>query len=181
VRGEIQQATLSWSPGICKTECIRNLEKELRLIPSVSEVDINQSSGQAGITFKPNTPFTYHPFEEAMKANGLSILSFRLRVKGEISSQGQDFVLISAGDNTAFTLINPIVPERDSYIVQYNIKEKSSKLTPTLIKQIEEGRKLNESATIEGPLLFPERSPPLLLVIEAVKFGTQKPMKEKDK
>jgi len=177
LRGEIQQATLSWTPGLCKTECIRNLEKELRMISSVKEVRLNDSAGQASILFKSNIPFSMSAFEEAMRSNGLSIISFRLRVKGEIVSQGPDYVLISSGDNTSFTLINPIVPERDNYIVQYNISSKSPKLSPTLIKQIEDNRNLNEAATIEGPLLFPERAPPLLLVIESAQFGTSKPPK----
>ena len=171
LRGEIQLVTLNWKTGVCKSECIRHLEKQLRAIPLISEIQINEGAGQAQLKLKPNSSFTYEPFRMAMESIGISITHLDLVVRGQISSQGQDYVLLSTGDNTAFTLINPIVPERDNYIVQYNTVPGNKKLTPNLIKQLEEGRKAKELATIQGQLLFPENSPPLLLIIQHIKFG----------
>lgn len=172
LHAEIQQISINWASGLCKTECIKSLEREFHQIPGVSNVQINGSAGLANIKLKPGTPFAFQPFNQAMQLSGLSITSIRLSVRGQISDQGQDYILISSGDNTSFTLINPVVPERDNTIIQYGVSK--NKLTPAIIKQLEEGKKLNETAIIDGPLLFPERSPPLLLVIEQVRFGTSR-------
>lgn len=174
VSAEIQQVTITWTANLCRSECLRNLHDQLQNIPSVRDVRINEGAGKAFIFLKPNAPFSFAPFNQAMQLVGLSIVDIRVRAKGPIVNQGQDFILLSSGDNTPLTLINPVIPERNNYVVQYNAGAVNRRLSPTNIKKLEDARKSREIATIEGPLFLPERSPPLLLVIEQISFSAAK-------
>lgn len=174
LQAEIQQVTISWTANLCRTECVKNLYTQLGSIPSVKEVRINQGAGKAFIFLKPNAPFSFAPFNAAMQMVGLSIIDIRVRAKGPIVNQGQDYILLSSGDNTPFTLINPVIPERNDYVVQYNAGAVNRRLSPSNVQKFEDAKKSREIATIEGPLFLPERSPPILLVVEQVSFSGSK-------
>lgn len=171
INAEIQEVSLTWTAGLCHAQCIKNLEMQFRRIPSVQEVQINEGAGKATLKLKKNMPYSFAPFNQAMELVGLSIIDIRVIATGQISNVGQDFVLISTGDNTTFTLINPIIPERSGYVVQYNAGAVNRKLSPAMVQQMEDAKKSKQIATIQGPLFFPERSPPNLLVIEQIRFN----------
>ncbi len=165
----IESISLTWLASVCRLECARNLDKQFHAIPAVNNVQINQDAGKAIMTLKPNAPFTFAPFNAAMEMVGLSIHDIRIIVKGSISRQGDEYLLISSGDNTPFVLVNPVVPQ-PGYVVQYNALAANRKLTPALLDQLEKARDARQVVTIEGPLFMPERSPPLMLVIEQIRF-----------
>src|SRR5262245_15811121 len=112
VFAEIEQVTISWTPGLCLTQCEKVMQQQLSAIPSVEEIKINQPAGRAYIKLKPGTAFSFAPYNTAMRLIGLSIQEIRVTVTGQILSQGSNYVIKSSGDNTTFILVNPIVPSR---------------------------------------------------------------------
>ena len=166
---EIERVTVTWTAMECQANCIRQLEEQFRKIPGVAEVTMNHSAGQADLKWTKGMPFAFSPVNVAMELIGLTINDIRVKVHGVLQHTGNKVTLISTGDFTHFDLLNPAVPEVHGQAAQFNIAVRG--LGPELLKKLMDAEKEKKTATIEGPLLMPERSPPLELVVSTLSFS----------
>ncbi|MBA3957486.1 MAG: hypothetical protein H0X51_03705 [Parachlamydiaceae bacterium] len=174
LQAEVQKVTIKWTAMACKELCVQGLAKQFYLIKGVSNVQIDQGAGQAILTWKPDQIFTFAPINTAMSMIGLAINNIQIKVRGTVRHDDRTVTLVSIGDGTLFQLIGPVMPSPSQYVIQYNTGSRT--LPPHLREELLEGEAGSQVAMIEGPLLMPERSPPLQLVIERLQFS--KPQEE---
>lgn len=172
LKAEVQQVTLVWQPGLCAVSCVKELDKQLTRVPGVAKVDINEGSGRAYLTWKPDAPFSFQPLNAAVRYVGIRVNDIHLKVRGRVMQEGNQIKLISSGDNTSFTLLNPVVPQQRQYVVQYNPEVR--KLSPQTQADLVEAQKNDWMVTIEGPFFEPYRSPPNMLVVEQMNIDKSK-------
>lgn len=180
VYGEVQQVILIWwKPGLCGAPCVKNLYKQLGRVPGVSTVNIDQAAGRAYLEWKPDRTFSFQPLNAAVRYVGIRVDDIRLKVRGHIIQEAAQIKLVSSGDNTSFTLLNPVIPQPRQYVEQWN--PAARKLSPSLQAQLLEIAKKGEVVTIEGQFFEPYRSPPNHLVVEQVSTepGNKEPQKNK--
>jgi hypothetical protein len=166
---EIQKVVVTWDPVPCQQSCIEGLRKRFSMIAGVQSVDMNQASGLATLTWKPNVSFSFVPINNALRWIGIREIQVRVQATGKISQKGSDFYLVSSNDGTRFLLLNRVAQTGNTYIEEYNAENRG--LSPELVNQLTDIMKNQQLATVEGPLFMPERSPPdpLSLVINTVK------------
>ena len=172
VASEIERVTVTWTAMECQANCIKQLEQQFRKIPGVGEVIMNPSAGQVDLKWKKNATFSFSPVNIAMELIGLTINDIRVRVHGTLKHSGNSVTLISSGDGTQFNLLNPVVPQAPGQTPQFNAAARG--LRPELLEKLIKAEQEKKEATIEGPLLFPERSPPLQLVVSISNFTEPK-------
>jgi len=176
LHSEIEFVTITWNPMLCKGSCPALLEKQFKKIPGIAEYNIDQAAGQATLKWKPNVPYSFGPINTAMRMVGPSIKNIRLRVHGSIQHTKDNVYLISRGDNTRLSLINPVIPDPKGQSVQYNLAGRT--LTPAMRQQFLDAEAKNQIATVEGPLFMTERHySPEVLVVDQVSFEDNKPQK----
>lgn len=164
---EVQQVVLIWwKPGLCGAPCVKNLYKQLGRVPGVATVHIDQAAGRAYLEWKADRTFSFQPLNAAVRYVGIRVDDIRLKVRGHIIQEAAQIKLVSSGDNTSFTLLNPVIPQQHQYVVQWN--PAARKLSPSLQKQLLDIAKKGEIVTIEGQFFEPYRSPPNQLVVEQV-------------
>lgn len=168
---EIQKVNLTWTAILCRGLCGRELEKQFSRVKGVASITINQQAGSAELRWKPNEKFSFQPIHIAMALVGLGLRDIRLTARGTIRTDGKTFTLVSIGDNTVFTLLNPIIPNPHSYVPQTSTANR--KLTPEMQQKLFDAQRTHKIAIIEGPLFEPYRSPPLMLVIDQISFEEQ--------
>ncbi len=168
LNGEIQKLQVKWQAPSCSTGCAQLMIKQFQAIPGVAQVYMNQPAGQMDLRWKPNYPFSFTPINNAMAMVGLSYTEVRIRVRGYLQVSGNNYSVVSLGDNTPFVLLAPAQAQQGRYVIEYNIA--SHQLTPYLIAQLQQGIQDNRVAVVEGPLFQPERSPPLYLVIQQLNY-----------
>jgi hypothetical protein len=174
MNAEIQVLTIRWTPQLCQKNCIQLVERELRKIPGVKVISLDQGSGQATLTWKEGIPFQFSSINMAMRMVGLSIRDIRIKVTGRIQHNADIFYIVSNHDNTRFELLNPITPVRGGSVVEYNVAAR--KILPALQQQLLEGETQKLTATIEGPIFMPQRNTiPSQIVLDSLSFD------EKDK
>lgn len=168
---EVQQVTLIWQPGLCNTKCVELLNKQIAKINGVASVAIDQGQGRAVIVWKNNVPFSFQPLNAAARYVGIRVNDIRLKVQGKLQPYGTQYKLISAGDNTNFILLNPLVPQPRTQVVAYNpsVRQLSPELAATLLDL----SKRKQTVTIEGQFYEPYRSPPNYLVVENITQAAQ--------
>jgi len=165
LQAEIQHVIIKWTPALCiLPSCVQGLQQQFVRISGVEDVQINQAAGQATLRWKPDVPFTFPPINTAMSMIGLSILDFRMRARGHIIQQGNNFVFVSQGDETRFVLLGPVTPQQTRYVIEFN--PETHLPNPQLKDQFQQAVQNNSSVIIEGPIFQPERSPPLQLIVE---------------
>lgn len=170
---EIQKLVITWTPGLCVSNCIMGLDQQLRKVDGVGNVQINQASARADLQWKPNFPFSYPAVEAAMSKIGLSIIDISIKVHGTLSHDQNDNIwLTSIGDGTRFFLLSPIQPSSSQYVEYYNVE--SHKLTEEMRRKLNDAEFSNQAVTIEGPIFSPERAPPLTLIIQKLQVEDQK-------
>lgn len=174
LRAEIQQIVMGWNALLCLNICIPMLQQQLSYIDNLTDLQINPRSGHAVMGWKPNYPFSYAPFNLATRTVGVRISDFRLKVRGTINHQQDNFYLISTGDNTAFLLVGAIRAEQGRYVVQSNIA--NHPLSANLRNQLQIASANQQIVEIDGPLFEPQR---LWLVLEVaqIKFPKDAVMK----
>lgn len=171
LQAEIEKVTIRWTALLCKGACPRLLEKEFRKINGVKEIAIDQGGGQLTLTWKEKIPFQYTSVNTAMHMVGLSIRDIRIRVKGSIKHTGDNFYIVSEGDNTRFDLLNPVIPNPGGQAAEFNASAR--KLTPALRQQLLQGEVEKQIATIEGPVFMPERmTVPTQIIIDQLSFNS---------
>ncbi len=173
VSAEVEQVTVKWTPGLCITNCPQSLEKEFKKIKGVATISINQGSGQADLTWKPNEPFTYQLVSTAMRMIGLTIHDFRVRVKGTIRHDDHNVILVSIGDNTRFVLLGPITPSLHNQVIEHNVQ--NHPLAAGKRDQLLNAEMNNQIVTIEGPIFEGWKAPPLYLIAEQVQVQQNPP------
>lgn len=169
---EIQRVTVRWTALSCDRFCAANLETQFRKIPGVANVVINQGAGQADLTYYPNAPFSFDPLNYALAAIGLPAMDVRVRARGMIQHSAQVVYLISQGDNTTFTLLNPVIPDMTGQAAEFNILARY--LRPPLLQKLLQAQAQQQIATIEGPLFMPERGFVSALVVEQLSLAPPK-------
>lgn len=169
VNAEVESITIRWTSQLCQKTCGMLLEKELKKVNGVDKVAIDLGAGQASLTWKPMTPFSYTSINTAMHMVGIALRDIRLRVRGHIRHTGETIYLVSEGDNTRFDLVNPVVPNLKGQSTVYNASGR--KLTPELRQQLLDAEKNGQIATIEGPVFMPERmTVPVQIVVDSLKL-----------
>lgn len=163
---EVERVIVTWTAIECQDACIRQLDKQFNKIPGVTSVSL--SPGQVVLKWQKNAPFSFSPINIAMELLGLTINDIRVRVRGRIKHDARHVTLYSLGDYTPFDLINPVVPDMDRQAAQFNLQARA--LRPALRQKLIDGELAGKIAIIEGPLLMPERSPPIELVVDSLTF-----------
>lgn len=169
LRSEIEQITIRWTAQLCNGNCSKLLEKELRKVRGIDEIAIDQGSGQATLTWSKKIPFQYTSLNTAMHMVGLSMRDIRIKVSGSIKHSGDNFYIVSDGDNTRFDLVNPVTPRPYGQANEFNAYAR--KLSPALKKELLDGETQKLKATIEGPVFMPERmTVPTQIVVDKLNF-----------
>lgn len=168
LQAEIESITIKWTPLLCQQSCIAGLEKQFRNINGVADVEMNQSAGQAILRWKPDVQLTFMPINNAMQMIGLSINTLRVKVRGSISHDARTVTLNSLGDNTRFLLMSVVTPKTIEMSEEFN--PQTHILSPAQRDEFLEAQTADQVAIVEGPIFEPERSPPLKVIVEKVKF-----------
>lgn len=175
LNAEVEQVSLRWDPIPCKKACPILLHDRLQKAKGVASVEINADSGNATMTWDKKIPFSFVPLNYALRYVGVREKELRVKVSGSISGSGASYFIKSRGDNTIFVLFNRAAPGGQSnYVTLYSATNRV--LTPELITKLEDIKKSNQIAIIEGPIFMPERSPPdpLRLVIDNISIEKKK-------
>lgn len=168
---EIERVTITWRTLNCQNNCPSLLDQQFRKINGIAEFSINAPAGVAFLKWKPNVPFSYSAIDIAMRMVGLSFTDIRLRVTGTLQYSRNTVTLTSAGDNTRFNLLNPVVPDLTGQATEFNVDARS--LTTGLFQNLVDGATKRMVATVEGPLFMPWRDPSQL-VVEQLSFTQPK-------
>ncbi|MFI5344396.1 MAG: hypothetical protein ACHQUC_09275 [Chlamydiales bacterium] len=164
---EVEEIVMKWNALLCLDVCIPTLQQQLGYITNVTDVQINPRAGAAVMRWKPNYPFSYEPFNLASRMVGTRIIDFRMKVRGTINRQQDNYYLVSTGDNSSFLLLGPLRAEPNRYIIWSNIA--SHPLSPKLRQQLLIAANDGQIVEIEGPLFQPWRYL-LMLIVEQIKF-----------
>lgn len=164
VCAEVENVVIKWDAALCLDVCIPLLERNLRSIKGVTDFAINPQAGTAEVTWDPNTPFSYYPFNTASRATGLRLSDIRVRVRGTVSHDTANFYLVSLGDGIQFQLVGP-AQAQFGYVIQANIA--THPLPAYRKEQLLDAENRRQIITIEGPLFEPNRYS-LLLITEQV-------------
>lgn len=173
---EIEEIVMKWNALECLDVCIPTLQQQLDNIINVTDLQINPRAGTSVMRWKPNYPFSYEPFNLATRTVGIRIADFRMKVRGTINRQQDNYYLVSIGDNTSFLLLGPIRAEPGRYIIRQNIA--SHPLSPKLRQQLLLAANNGQIVEIEGPLFEPLRYL-LMLIVEQIKFPEEDQMNPK--
>ena|ERR1700733_9094341 len=168
LHGEIQQVEVTWLAGLCTTTCAQLMVQQFQKMPAISQINMNLPSAMVFLNYKPNAPFSFIDVRNAMALVGVRYHDIHVRVRGTIQKQGNNFLIVSIGDNTPFVLVGPLSAQLSQYVTTYNIA--SHPLTPYLIDQLQQAMTYNKTVVIEGPLFMPEWSPPSYLTISQLAF-----------
>lgn len=168
LQGEIQKVLVHWKGISCNTTCVQMLEQQFRKTPGVAGLVMNPQLQTAELRWMPTTPFTYQAVKFAMQSVGPGIEDLRVKVRGTIQAQNNNLWIISLGDNTPFLLLGPTAaqPGGMTQYYSYTYHPLSAAMQAQLLQGAREGR----VAIIEGQLYFPDRSPPLMLIITNMQF-----------
>ena len=178
IQAKIDEVTITWTPQLCLYSCAAELNNRFLKIPGVAEVDLNQPAGRAKLKWEPESPFTYAPINAAMSWIGLSIIELRIKVSGYIVHDEKSVTLVSKPDGTRFVLKSPTNPIYNQYVEQFNIYGYS--MNAQMRDELLEAEENKLEVEITGQIFEPERSPPLVLIIERKQIVKKKP-EEKSK
>jgi hypothetical protein len=166
LKGEIQEILIRWNAFKCLNVCVPSIERNLNGIRGVIKPQIDSTSGTAVMGWEPKAPFSYEPFKLASAAVGIRFSEIRIRVRGTIFHDAENFYLISTGDDSRFKLVGPINAPPGQYTPSYNLA--NNILTPRLKDQLLNAEKEDQELLISGPLYLPNQYP-RVLIIEQIK------------
>lgn len=149
---EVEEIVMKWNAALCLNNCVPLLARQLSYVKNLADVQLNDRAGVAVMRWKPNYPFSYEPFNLATRTVGVRIEDFRLRVRGTINQNGDNFFLVSMGDNTSFLLLGPATSLPGRYIPK-NIA--SHPLSPIMRERLALAAQRRDVVIIEGPLYQP--------------------------
>jgi hypothetical protein len=169
LNGSVEEIVIKWNAFTCDNVCVPGIEMNLNSIKRIDNLKINARSGVAVMTWDPNYPFIYEPFRLAMSAAGVRINDIRLTVKGRITSDSENFYLISNGDLAKFWLIGPIKVQEDRYIPK-NIASHAFDAETKM--RLYDAQDNGLDVTVTGPLYLPTQYP-RTLVAGQIKIDTK--------
>lgn len=169
LHGDVQEITIKWNAFTCDNYCVPRIESSLKGIRQINNLHIDGPSGAATMGWDPNYPFAYEPFYYAMSLTGVSINDLRMKVRGRIVSDPNDFYLISSGDLARFLLIGPIRVQKDRYVPK-NIASHGFDAATKM--QLYHAQDNDLEVTVTGPLYLPTQYP-RTLVAEQIKIDTR--------
>lgn len=170
VYGEIQRVVLAWNPEICRNLCIGPLQRQLEGVAGISQMTLNGENGTADLLWKPNVPFSIAPLNTAARVIGLRLRDIRVRVRGTVQRSGNDYHLVSIGDNTSFLLLGHVPPATGTFFPR---NFASHPLSAGNIAQLDEAISRDVVVTVEGPLFAFERFT-LSLMVELLQLPKEK-------
>lgn len=160
--GEIELISIRWNPVTGREMIVPGIIKSLRAIPAVSNVKVDAVSGSASMNWNKTTPFAYEPFKFAAGAAGIRFRDMRLKIKGIILADRENFYLLSNYDQSRFRLIGPAQTDPNRYIVTNNIE--THHFSDQMITQFKQAEKLRQTVVVEGPLFLPNTFPRTIIV-----------------
>jgi hypothetical protein len=177
LKAEITRYTVSWDPQFClQPTCHSLVSSGLSQLSQVALVKFDPNAGSAVLFWKPYNEFSYDAIENVMRrlqlspsvAVGVSYgkqLNGVIKLRGTISREGNAYTIRSIGDNSRFILIGDLLPAKNphQYVDMFNVDNRP--LSPKITALLMEAQKNFRVVTIEGPLLMPERRPPLYIVV----------------
>lgn len=166
LEAEIEKIEMTWNSFKCQNSCVAQIEQNLRAIPQVKNLKVDAAEGAAFMSWAIDYPFSYEPFRYASAAVGIHISTLRVRVRGMVKHDSNHFYLVSAGDNTTFTLVGPLQTEPGRYSP---LNLSLHPLTPDIQGQLLEAEKTGSIIMISGPLYLPSHYN-LILVTEQIKL-----------
>lgn len=164
LQAEVEEITIRWNAMTCLDACIPRLESYLKEIKYISNLQINARSGAAVMGWSPNAPFSFEPFRLASGGAGVYFNDMRLRVRGTIAHDADNFYLVSTGDETHFLIIGPIHVEPGRYVPPYNLA--SHPLSAQTKAKLFEAEQNNQTVVISGPLYLPQQYPRILIAAQ---------------
>jgi hypothetical protein len=170
LQAEVEFIQIRWNAFKCLDICTPLIEKNLNAIRNVTNVQINARSGVATMGWSPNYPFSYEPFRLASSAAGIHIDDMRIRIRGTIGHDFDNFYLVSIGDDSRYLLLGPISTVPGRYIPKYNMA--SYPLSRDTKEQLLEAEKNGLTVVISGPLYLPSRYPHTLIA-EQIKINVK--------
>lgn len=162
IEARVREVTITWNAPLCLSSCVAGLYDQFMKIPGVEEVDM--APGRARLKWQPDAPFSFVPINTAMSMIGLSIIELRVKVSGAIIHNANSVTLVSKPDGTWFNLRSTPIPVPNQYVEQFNISNYS--LHPQMYQELLEAEEKQQEVEITGQIFEPERSPPLVLIIE---------------
>jgi hypothetical protein len=170
---EVEQIIIKWNALTCLSLCPSSIQMNIEGIRQTSNVQVNGFSGVATMGWSANYPFSYEPFRAAFAATGVLIRDMRVRVRGNIRHDADNFYLVSIGDDARFLLIGPLQPQPGRYIPKYSLV--SYPLSPRIREQLMVAEANNFTVVISGPLFLPEKYP-RTLVTEEIRIHAKESM-----
>jgi hypothetical protein len=166
---QIEQVTIRWNPQMCQGYCQKILEQQFRKVQGIKNFSVDLKNGQATLTWKENVPFLFTTINSAMHMIGLYTREVRIKIVGHIKHSGDTFYILSDGDNTRFDLVNRVDPHSTGQTAVYNRDARN--LSQELRQQLLNAENDKQIATIEGPVLMPDRMIiPTQIVIDQLSF-----------
>lgn len=167
LQAEVEEIIIRWNAILCLETCIPRLEENLKAIKHINNLQINSRSGTAVMGWNPNETFTYPPFRLASAAVGIHFSDIRLRVRGTITHDVDNYYLISTGDGGRFLIIGPLLVEPGRYTPNNII---THPLTAQMKFQLDDAEQKKQTVTISGPLFFPSHYP-RTIIAEQIKIS----------
>lgn len=168
---EVQEVSFTWNAAICRDQCTPNLTRQLKQIRGVSSFTIDEHAGRASLVWNPNEQFSFGYLNMASRLVGFRIIDTRVVVRGTVTRIGDDFYLISLGDQTKFRLLGPLQTDPSRYTIKYNIA--NHPLPFNMRDKLIEAQRRLIVVTITGALFEPQRYD-LMLVIVKIEFPEEK-------
>lgn len=164
--GEIINLSLYWNPATCNEKCVELLKKNFSNVAGINEIFIDPAGGRADLFWKPTAPLDYNSVNIARKLVGVAIREVRVKVRGIIGIDNNQYTLTSLGDNTFFKLLAPVDVSPTLYVSKYH--QFSTTFLPETNAELAEATKNNSVMIVEGQLYFPYRGPPLQLIAQFI-------------
>lgn len=157
LQAEIHWIDTLWNPIPCIGNCPNLLEKRLREMRNVSEVQIYPQQGKARLVWQPGKPYSYFMVQSPFSWVGVDISQMAIGVSGRISSDSRGIYLTSTGDHTRFILlgnqaggVNP--DPHNFYFVQGSTEQYP--LSPEMTEKLLRAAQTGDVVTVEGTLLM---------------------------
>lgn len=166
---EFQQIQIKWTSGLCGTDCIKNLQIQFSKIPGFKQASFGNS--QVTLQWQPGYPFTFSSINTATRMVGIRLWEVRIKVKGKVYHDKDQFFLKSDGDGTIVQLLGGTAPSPTGNTVVPNIATHG--LNPSMQTKLFEAEKDKTSIVVEGPLFQPFQMPNLRVIVANLRAGKQ--------
>ncbi|MCE5317055.1 MAG: hypothetical protein LLG04_06790 [Parachlamydia sp.] len=167
-QAEVQKVIVHWRGITCGAVCVAMLTQKFQQTPGVASVTMYPAAQAADLRWSPLVPFNYRMVKFAVQSVGPGIEEIRVKVRGVIQYQNNQFWIISLGDNTPFALLGPTVGQPGGQSQYYSLAYHplSAELQQALLLGIQQQR----VAIIEGQLYLPDSTGLNMLIVGNLQF-----------